>query len=218
MLKLFNFLILFSLFSFISCLITLQPYNIQNKIATVSGISSGGYMAVQVHIAFSSFINGSGIFAGGPYHCAEGSLSTATYSCMKATIPIDISKLVQYTKDQTKKGTIDSYNNLYYHKVYLFSGEVDSVVSPKVMSSLNDYYLSFIPSSNIVPVFNINAEHTYPTLSDGNPCTTLKSPYVGKCSYDGAGYTLTTLYSDIKTRGTFYFIFFYYFIFLFYFI
>lgn len=121
---------------------------------------------------------------------------------MKSTVPIDISKLVQYTKDQSNKGTIDLYTNLYYHKVYLFSGKVDSVVSPKVMTSLNDYYASFLPSSNIVPVFNINAEHTYPTLNNGNPCTTLKSPYIGKCSYDGAGETLTTLYSDVTTAGT----------------
>lgn len=31
---------------------------------TVSGISSGGYMAVQMHIAHSAIVNGSAIFAG----------------------------------------------------------------------------------------------------------------------------------------------------------
>ncbi len=33
------------------------------KDVTVSGISSGGYMAVQMHISHSSIINGSAIFA-----------------------------------------------------------------------------------------------------------------------------------------------------------
>jgi hypothetical protein len=40
----------------------LGPYKISDT--TVSGLSSGGYMAVQVHVAFSSFVNGSAIFAG----------------------------------------------------------------------------------------------------------------------------------------------------------
>jgi len=37
---------------------------------TVSGISSGGYMAVQFHVSYSSAINGAAIFAGGPFYCA----------------------------------------------------------------------------------------------------------------------------------------------------
>ena len=40
----------------------LSRYKISD--VTVSGISAGGYMAVQMHIAFSSIINGSAIFAG----------------------------------------------------------------------------------------------------------------------------------------------------------
>ncbi len=35
---------------------------------TVSGISSGGYMAVQFHVAFSSVVDGSGVVAGGPFY------------------------------------------------------------------------------------------------------------------------------------------------------
>ncbi|HPI62327.1 MAG TPA: poly(3-hydroxybutyrate) depolymerase, partial [Zoogloea sp.] len=40
---------------------------------TVSGISSGGYMAVQFQVAFSSLVKGAGVLAAGPYDCAEGS-------------------------------------------------------------------------------------------------------------------------------------------------
>ena len=46
---------------------------------TVSGLSSGGYMAVQLHVAFSSvFAKGAGVVAGGPFYCAEGSVVNAT--------------------------------------------------------------------------------------------------------------------------------------------
>lgn len=40
----------------------LGPYNVKD--VTVSGLSSGGYMAVQLHVTYSSIINGSAIFAG----------------------------------------------------------------------------------------------------------------------------------------------------------
>ena len=40
----------------------LGPYNI--SMITVSGLSSGGYMAVQMHLSHSVRINGAAIFAG----------------------------------------------------------------------------------------------------------------------------------------------------------
>ena len=55
-------------------------YNVSD--ITVSGISSGAFMAVQLHIAFSSIISGAAVYAGGPYWCAQGSLNTAMMECM----------------------------------------------------------------------------------------------------------------------------------------
>ena len=52
---------------------------------SVSGISSGGYMAVQFHIAHSATIIGAGVLAAGPYYCAQGSVWTALYNCMEPT-------------------------------------------------------------------------------------------------------------------------------------
>ena len=49
---------------------------------TVSGVSSGGYMANQFHIAYSSLVGGAGIFAGGPYYCAQGNVQIALTNCM----------------------------------------------------------------------------------------------------------------------------------------
>lgn len=40
----------------------LGPYKVSD--VTVSGLSSGAYMAVQMHVAYSSVVNGSAIFAG----------------------------------------------------------------------------------------------------------------------------------------------------------
>lgn len=49
----------------------LGPYKVSD--VTVSGFSSGAYMAVQMHIAYSSIVNGSAVFAGVSsllLHCA----------------------------------------------------------------------------------------------------------------------------------------------------
>lgn len=40
----------------------LGPYSVSD--VTVSGLSSGAFMAVQMHVAYSSVVNGSAIFAG----------------------------------------------------------------------------------------------------------------------------------------------------------
>jgi len=37
---------------------------------TVSGLSSGAFMATQFSVAYSASIAGAGIVAGGPYYCA----------------------------------------------------------------------------------------------------------------------------------------------------
>ena len=49
---------------------------------TVSGISSGAYMAVQYQVARSKSVSGVGAIAGGPYECAAGSTWTALTRCM----------------------------------------------------------------------------------------------------------------------------------------
>jgi poly(3-hydroxybutyrate) depolymerase len=45
--------------------------------SSVSGLSSGAYMAGQFHVAYSELLVGVGIVAGGPYNCAEGQLPIA---------------------------------------------------------------------------------------------------------------------------------------------
>jgi len=49
----------------------------------VSGLSSGGFFAVQFHVAYSSLVKGAAIFAGGPFYCAESNLVDAENKCMK---------------------------------------------------------------------------------------------------------------------------------------
>ena len=62
---------------------TLPALVIDKTQTTVSGLSSGGFMAVQMHVAYSgTFAKGAGIVAGGPFYCAENSIVNATGRCM----------------------------------------------------------------------------------------------------------------------------------------
>ena len=55
--------------------------NLDPNEISVSGISSGGFMAHQFHVAHSRNLMGAGIIAGGPYNCAQGSVVTALREC-----------------------------------------------------------------------------------------------------------------------------------------
>src|SRR5947209_19724094 len=49
----------------------LRGYNAEIGESSISGISSGAFMAVQFGTAWSSVIKGVGVIAGGPYWCAQ---------------------------------------------------------------------------------------------------------------------------------------------------
>lgn len=50
----------------------LNPYNVDPSSVSVSGLSAGGFMSVQLGVAYSDIFKvGFGVFAGGPYDCAR---------------------------------------------------------------------------------------------------------------------------------------------------
>ena len=169
---------------------------------TVSGLSSGGYMAVQMHVAYSAtFAKGAGIIAGGPYYCAEGSIVNATGRCLTRSSPIPVANLVTTTRNWAQQGTIDAVANLSDSKVYLFSGALDSVVVPAVMNDLKTYYDSFVPAANIVVRNDVAAEHAMVTDDYGNGCTYKGSPYINDCDFDLAGALLSHLVGPLNARN-----------------
>jgi poly(3-hydroxybutyrate) depolymerase len=51
--------------------VALRGYNAAIGESSISGISSGAFMAIQFATAWSSLIRGVGVIAGGPYWCAK---------------------------------------------------------------------------------------------------------------------------------------------------
>ncbi|RYG12232.1 MAG: hypothetical protein EON92_08765, partial [Burkholderiales bacterium] len=182
--------------------VNLPQLKIDKTQTTVSGLSSGGFMAVQLHVAYSAtFAKGAGIVAGGPFYCAEGSIVNATGRCMASPAGIPTSSLVTTTNNWATQGVIDPVANLASSKVYLFSGSIDSTVKPGVMDALKTYYNSFVPAANVVYKKDIAAEHAMITDDFGSACSTKASPYINDCNFDLAGAMLQHFYGTLNPRN-----------------
>ncbi|RIX85060.1 extracellular catalytic domain type 2 short-chain-length polyhydroxyalkanoate depolymerase [Acidovorax cavernicola] len=169
---------------------------------SVSGLSAGGFMAVQLHVAYSAtFKRGAGVVAGGPYYCAEGSVLNATGRCMTHSTSIPVSTLVSTTNSWAASGAIDPVSNLTGSKVYLFSGTSDNTVKQAVMDDLKTYYQSFVPTANTVYKNNIGAGHAMVTDDYGGACSTTAAPYINNCGFDLAGDILQHLYGPLNARN-----------------
>ena len=183
--------------------VNLPALNIDKTQTTVSGLSSGGFMAAQLHVAYSATFNkGAGIVAGGPFYCAEGSIVNATGRCMASPAGIPVSSLVSTTNTWASQGIIDPVANLQGSKVYLFSGSIDSTVKPGVMDALKTYYGSFVQAANVLYKKDIAAEHAMITDDYGNACSTKASPYISDCNFDLAGAMLAHLYGSLNARSS----------------
>ncbi len=185
----------------------LPSFNIDENSISVSGVSSGGYLAQQFHVAYSQSVMGAGIIAAGPYRCAGTgyplNLWRVFNHCMDAEDlvpflgPPDTQDSIKATREQAGQGHIDDPDNLQNDRVYLFSGTRDKTVPPAVMNALNNYYDEFVAAGNIVYVNDIAAGHGMITDDAGNAqCDTTKPPFVNDCDYDTAGALLTHIYGD----------------------
>ncbi len=183
----------------------LGAYNADIHQTSVSGISSGGYMAVQMHVAFSSIMKGAGIFAGGPYHCSGSSGSTreALTTCTIASPHApDVKSLIQVTDQRAAAGSIDATANLSAQKVWLFSGTQDNTVKRPVMDALQQYYQHYLPAANLFYQTDLAAGHAQITDTYGSACGTTQAPYINNCGYDGAGLLFQQIYGALNPRAT----------------
>jgi poly(3-hydroxybutyrate) depolymerase len=178
----------------------LGSYNVDVHGTSVSGLSSGAAMTVQLDVAYSSIMKGAGVLAGPPYLCAQGSLFTALSDCTNAVNPIDVPALVQQTKDSAQRGEIDAVANLANQRIWLFSGGGDTVVQPSVVTAVEHYYKKLVTPANVALRTKADAEHAMPTLAYGNACPVLGDPYISDCNYDAAGKLLAWIYPGLKSK------------------
>jgi poly(3-hydroxybutyrate) depolymerase len=161
---------------------------------TVSGVSAGGYMAIQFHVAHSSKVSGVAALAAGPYYCAQGSFWSAYYACttpstLKPLPPVEA--LNAQAERYAREARIDPLANLARARVWLFSGTEDRTVQRPVVEAAHRFYASL----GAQPVFvkDQRAGHGMVTESAGNACATTRRPFINRCDYDAAGVLLRHL-------------------------
>ena len=181
----------------------LPSYNVDLTQTTVSGVSSGAYMAGQLHIAYSETVSGAGLVAGGPYYCAEGLVTNALKTCMETTLgPPDPARLLAEARALAGQDKIDDLSNLADDKVYIFSGTRDETVLPEVVGTAAEFYrLLGLPKDSIEHVPDVSAGHAMITEDHGNACQTSDSPFINDCDYDQAGEILEQIYGTLKPKA-----------------
>jgi hypothetical protein len=194
----------------------LGAYNADIKESSISGISSGAFMAVQFGVSWSSIVKGVGVIAGGPYYCAQGTAIdgllgnlgpglAATGPCMKGPAP-DLKPLFEKTDEWARSGEVDDPHNIENQRIYIFAGYNDSVVNPRVGDSAYRFYLHYLrghSNGNIFYQSAIGAGHSQVTVDYGQPCNKNEGDYIDHCDYDQAGIILQHIYGALnpKNRG-----------------
>jgi poly(3-hydroxybutyrate) depolymerase len=184
--------------------VPLPKYNVDTSKTTVSGLSSGGFMANQLGVAHSSLFKGVGIFAAGPYMCAGHNNYTA---CMyNASISASQLTTMQNSLNSfSSSGAIDNKSNIAGQKIFMFVGTSDSTVGPNPMNALQTQYTNNgVPAGNLLHVQRSGTAHVFPTDFDStgnNSCSSAASPYISNCGYDGAKAVLQHFYGTLNPRN-----------------
>ena len=169
---------------------------------SLSGLSSGGYMATQFQLAHSDWVNGVGIIAAGPYYCAQNDIRTALDQCVnQLNSPIDLNVLSEQAKTWHQQGKLPSLSNLKSHKVWLFNGSKDAKVIAGVNHKLAEQYQKWVAPQNLTYINDKPFAHLFPTLASGGKCDLSESPFIGHCGYDAAGEMLRFMLGDLQPRN-----------------
>ena len=194
---------------------------------SVSGISSGAYMAGQYQFAHASTVVGAAIIAGGPFGCAEARygiylpvpshlLMNETQSvagCMQNELALygipDLSALADQARELADAGKIDPIAELARHKVYLFSGGEDHLVVQATVVAAAELYLRLgVSAANITTGRRaadgqaVPAGHGFVTESAGGDCAVTASPFIVHCGFDQARDLLAHIYGTLAAKSS----------------
>jgi len=166
----------------------------------VAGLSSGAYMATQLHVAYSGTVRGAAIFAGGAYYCARGSVVTAQMTCMYGFQDDNVPELERTASTWSSQGSIDPIGNLAADPAYVYHGTNDRTVVASVTAGLTEFYRHF--GVNVLERFTEPAGHAWVSPRGPNQCSVTTSPYVNRCGTDPQAALLRHLLGSVQPPNT----------------
>jgi len=197
---------------------TLPSLAVDASQTSVSGISSGAYMAGQFHLAFSTTVVGAGVVAGGPWGCASSgsgdsmwlggvdNVGRSLFRCMEVTAGTpDGVQLAEAAARFADRRRIDPLDGLAGDRVYLFHGESDSVVAAPVATAVEAFYQAAgVDADDLRTIYELpgggKAGHSLVVEEEGSDCSSNASPFIDDCDYDQAGEILRWIYPDLVGR------------------
>lgn len=208
----------------------LPALNIDLSQTSVSGISSGAFMAVQFGVAHSAQVRGVAATAGGPYFCAGkdawagASVSRAIARCMqgdpsypaKTIGDAEMRNMVSSTRSWAGWKLIDPLENLARQRVWLFHGYNDGIVKTAVSDALYRWYREFLPAAQIFYRNDLPAAHAQISAACGGngtacqSCATTGGRFINTCrdesrpeqAYDAAGAALQLFYGPLRRTAS----------------
>lgn len=198
----------------------LPALGVQRDAVTVSGLSSGGYMAEQFAVAYSGAVTGVAVIAGGPYGCSRGAVSTAMLACSCPADPPFALTLAGFfglgcqvfspgvyqvfaeSATLRNRTDIDDPAGLARQRVWLFSGGQDRVVDSGLVDAVETFRRqSGVPAAQLRRRHLAAAAHGLPTQQPAVPCSTTGTPFLTDCGVDAAGELLQWLYPALQAQG-----------------
>lgn len=172
---------------------TLDPARV-----SVSGLSSGAYMAQQLHLAFSDRLVGAALLAGGPYGCAQGDLSIALERCMAPAEGVgpDVAALAATVRERAAAGSLAPLDGLAGDRVHVWHGQRDALVGESITRASAELYSALAADVALNTDFDRAIGHMMPTAAEGDSCDTGAPPYIAACGFDAAGEAIRWLHPD----------------------
>ena len=190
----------------------LQHYEVAAGGNSISGLSSGAFMTVQMHLAHSTAFIGAGVIAGGPYRAVESFrdaaalaedayILNAEYICMSPLTPStgpNAAQLADLARRTAAAGRIDPLENLKGQRLYIFTGTNDTVVNSCVVRAARDFYGHLgVPAQQIRFVHDQPAGHSILTDNpEDQPISENRPPYINYGGYMQSHEILDHIYAD----------------------
>lgn len=174
---------------------------------SVLGVSSGGYMATQLAVAWPERFAGLGVAAAGPWACARGSLGLALGQCMTTQRGMpDPAELQDRYQGYRQRELVGDPEALAELRVFIWHGAKDETVVPPLGHALAEQFRDWLasPDDQLRFMESEEAGHGWPLAAPpGTPLDTLADCRAGggthllACDLDIAGEMLGWLHGDL---------------------
>ncbi|MFW6344814.1 MAG: poly(3-hydroxybutyrate) depolymerase [Halomonas sp.] len=175
---------------------------------SVLGVSSGGYMATQLAVAWPERFSGLGVLAAGPWSCAQGALRLALGQCMTTRLGLpNLDELEARRQGYLERDLVGESEDLAELRVFVWHGKEDDTVAPSLGRALAKQFRGWLanPDRQLKTMESERVGHGWPIshypapapATDLAGCRQGGGTHVLNCDLDIAGEALGWLHGEL---------------------